>query len=105
MGSSAHSVTFTKYVIVNQGKIGYDVKALASLFYSYGCYAFLYGSCPLRAINIKIMSQKPSDIAMIYKDKDEQDIPFGIYISNVHLIDQVNSKNLTYKLTDNKFDE
>lgn len=38
-----------------------------------------------------------------YKDKDEQDRRFGIYVSNIQLIDQVNSKNLIYKLIDNKF--
>lgn len=38
-----------------------------------------------------------------YKDKEEQEYRFGIYKSNVEFVDLINSQNLSYKLTDNKF--
>lgn len=38
-----------------------------------------------------------------YKDGDEKEHRFGIYVSNVQIINQVNSQNLTYNLTDNQF--
>ncbi|KAK9284578.1 hypothetical protein L1049_023754 [Liquidambar formosana] len=38
-----------------------------------------------------------------YKDKDEWEMRFGIYQSNVQFINFVNSQNLTFKLADNQF--
>lgn len=38
-----------------------------------------------------------------YKDKNEWELRFGIYQSNVQFIDYINSQNLTFKLTDNSF--
>lgn len=38
-----------------------------------------------------------------YSGRDEWLIRFGIYQSNVQLIDNINSQNLSFKLTDNKF--
>ncbi|KAL6130476.1 hypothetical protein ACLB2K_068855 [Fragaria x ananassa] len=38
-----------------------------------------------------------------YKNRDEWEHRFGIYQSNVELIDFINSQNLSYKLTDNIF--
>ncbi|XP_062021130.1 senescence-specific cysteine protease SAG39-like [Rosa rugosa] len=38
-----------------------------------------------------------------YKNREEWEYRFGIYQSNVELVDFVNSQNLSYKLTDNKF--
>ncbi|KAM7503362.1 hypothetical protein LguiB_002266 [Lonicera macranthoides] len=38
-----------------------------------------------------------------YQDRDEFQLRFGIYQSNVQFINYVNSQNLTYKLIDNQF--
>ncbi|XP_050385198.1 zingipain-2 [Argentina anserina] len=38
-----------------------------------------------------------------YKNRDEWEYRFGIYRSNVELVDFINSQNLSYKLTDNIF--
>lgn len=38
-----------------------------------------------------------------YQNRDEFQLRFGIYQSNVQFIDYVNSQNLTYKLIDNQF--
>lgn len=38
-----------------------------------------------------------------YKSRDEWLLRFGIYQSNVQFIDYINSQNLSFKLTDNKF--
>ena len=38
-----------------------------------------------------------------YQDREEFQLRFGIYQSNVQFIDYVNSQNLTYKLIDNQF--
>ncbi|CAK9136562.1 unnamed protein product [Ilex paraguariensis] len=38
-----------------------------------------------------------------YGNKDEWELRFGIYQSNVQFIDYVNSQNLSFKLADNKF--
>lgn len=38
-----------------------------------------------------------------YSSRDEWELRFGIYQSNVEIIDYINSQNLSYKLTDNKF--
>ncbi|CAL5403766.1 unnamed protein product [Camellia sinensis] len=38
-----------------------------------------------------------------YKDRDEWERRFGIYQSNVEYIEHFNSKNLSFKLVDNKF--
>ncbi|KAB5530018.1 hypothetical protein DKX38_020099 [Salix brachista] len=38
-----------------------------------------------------------------YENRDEWSLRFGIYQSNVQFIDYINSQNLSFKLTDNKF--
>ncbi|WRX10263.1 Peptidase C1A [Theobroma cacao] len=38
-----------------------------------------------------------------YKDKEEMTLRFGIYKTNSEFIDSINSQNLSFKLTDNKF--
>ncbi|XVE86384.1 hypothetical protein DITRI_Ditri18aG0030700 [Diplodiscus trichospermus] len=38
-----------------------------------------------------------------YKTKDEWAMRFGIYQSNCHFINHINSQNLSFKLTDNKY--
>ncbi|PIN08986.1 Cysteine proteinase Cathepsin L [Handroanthus impetiginosus] len=38
-----------------------------------------------------------------YNSRDEWNLRFGIYQSNVEFIDFINSQNLSYKLTDNQF--
>ncbi|XP_021732951.1 zingipain-1-like [Chenopodium quinoa] len=38
-----------------------------------------------------------------YKDKDEWELRFGIYQSNLQFVEYINSQNLTFKLTDNSF--
>ena len=38
-----------------------------------------------------------------YQNKDEWTLRFGIYQSNSQFIDHINSQNLSFKLTDNKF--
>ncbi|KAI3764153.1 hypothetical protein L2E82_14156 [Cichorium intybus] len=39
----------------------------------------------------------------VYQGRDEWQLRFGIYQSNVQFIDYVNSQNLSYKLIDNKY--
>ncbi|PQM41613.1 zingipain-2 [Prunus yedoensis var. nudiflora] len=39
----------------------------------------------------------------IYKNREEAKYRFGVYKSNIEFVDFVNSQNLSYKLTDNKF--
>ncbi|CAL8134903.1 unnamed protein product [Prunus armeniaca] len=39
----------------------------------------------------------------IYKNREEAEYRFGVYKSNIEFVDFVNSQNLSYKLTDNKF--
>lgn len=38
-----------------------------------------------------------------YKNREEWEFRFGIYQSNVELVDFINSQNLSYRLTDNRF--
>ncbi|KAJ8749391.1 hypothetical protein K2173_018882 [Erythroxylum novogranatense] len=38
-----------------------------------------------------------------YKSRDEYLLRFGIYQSNIQIIDEINSQNLSFRLTDNKF--
>lgn len=38
-----------------------------------------------------------------YNDKEEWEMRFGIYQSNVQYVDYVNSQNLSYEITDNQF--
>lgn len=40
-----------------------------------------------------------------YESRNERNMRFGIYESNVQLIQFINSQNLTYKLTDNQFSD
>lgn len=38
-----------------------------------------------------------------YGSRDEWEMRFGIYQSNLQLVDLINSQNLSYKLSDNKY--